>query len=56
MSGGDVRRRARQEVFLLSKIRVGVFVWRLSEAGVILRDGRVFRSHWATQKATLGRC
>lgn len=55
MGGGDVR-RARQEVFLLSKIRVGVFVWRLSEAGVILCDGRVFRSHWATQKATLGRC
>lgn len=27
-----------------------------SEAGVILRDGRVLRSHWATQKATLGRC
>lgn len=42
-------------MFLLSKMCVAVCVWRLSEARVILRDGHMFISHWATHGATLRR-
>lgn len=46
---GGGRGGLREEVYLLSTIGVGAFVWRFSEAGVILRDR-------AARRATLRRC